>query len=268
MIASLPMYDWPEERAATDALWSRIRAALRAEGVAAPDCLSRDVGLWDGWLHPDLVLSQACSLPYRQRLHDRVTLLGAFDFGLPGCPPGYYQSHVVARADRADRFGDLARGTFALNGFDSQSGWAAAATHAREGDIAFTRFLHTGSHRESARAVASGLADFACIDAVTWRLIGHHDPGIARALRIVLSTTPTPGLPLICAAGRDPAPIARALAAATGRLAADSQAHLGLSGFVPITPARYLAVPTPPAPSQDVPILQANAPTSAPFPAF
>jgi hypothetical protein len=268
MIAALPMYDWPEEQAATDALWVAIRDALRTEGVAAPDGLARDVGLWDGWLHPDLLLSQACSLPYRQRLYDRVTLLGAFDFGLAGCPPGHYHSHVIARADGVGRFEDLAWGTFALNGFDSQSGWAAVATHAAARDIAFTRFLHTGSHRDSARAVAEGQADFACIDAVTWRLITRHDPEVAATLGIVLSTAPTPGLPLICALGRDPAPIARAIAGAASGLDPATRSRLGLSSFVPLAPADYLAVPTPPAPSQDVPVLLASEPVCAPSPAF
>jgi ABC-type phosphate/phosphonate transport system substrate-binding protein len=268
MIAALPMYDWPEERAATDALWIAIRDALRSEGIDAPDALARDVGLWDGWLHPELVLSQACSLPYRQRLHGRVTLLGAFDFQLPKCPPGSYQSHIVARADRTGTFEQLAHGTFALNGFDSQSGWAAAATLAAAHGIAFTRFLHTGSHRDSARAVAGSNADFACIDAVTWRLVTRHDPAVAAALRIVQSTDPTPGLPLICAAGRDPAPVQRALTGAIDRLDCALQVDLGLAGFVALAPMTYLAMPTPPAPSQDVPIFQASGTSCAPFPAF
>ena len=39
----LPMYDWPELRDATDGLWAALRDALRAEGVAAPEALSRDI---------------------------------------------------------------------------------------------------------------------------------------------------------------------------------------------------------------------------------
>ncbi len=262
------MYDWPEERGTVDAVWQAIRDDLRAAGVPAPDALSREVGLWDGWLHPDLVLSQACSLPYRQRLHGKVTLLGAFDHTLPGCPPGHYQSHVVARNDRAGTLADLARGTFALNGFDSQSGWAAAAAQAAATGVRFARFLHTGSHRDSARAVAAGQADFACIDAVTWRLIARHDPDVAAALRIVQSTDPTPGLPLICAPGRDPAPVVRALRRATARLDPGRVAHIGLTGFVPLTPQAYLDVPTPPAPSQDVPVFRAVWPDSALSPTY
>lgn len=268
MIASLPMYDWPEERAAVDALWAAIRDALRDRGVDAPDGPDRRITLWNAWLHADLLLSQTCSLPYRTRLHGQVTLLGAFDLTLPGCPPGYYRSHLVSRADRADGLADLAAGVFALNGFDSQSGWAAAATHAAARGLAFARFLHTGSHRDSARAVAGGRADLACIDAVTWRLVERHDPDVAERLRIVDSTAPTPGLPLITARGRDAAPMRAALAEACAGLPDSLRVRLGLAGFVPLDPADYLAVPTPPTPSQDMPAKQAAPMLSAGLPAI
>jgi ABC-type phosphate/phosphonate transport system substrate-binding protein len=268
MIASLPMYDWPEERAAVDALWAAIRDGLRDRGVAAPEGLHREVALWEAWRHPGLVLSQTCSLPYRTRLHGWVQLLGAFDLSLPGCPPGRYRSHLVTRADRDGELADLAAGVLALNGFDSQSGWAAAATHAAAVGITFRHFLHTGSHRDSARAVADGRADVASIDAVTWRLVERHDPLVARALRIVDSTAPTPGLPLITACAQDAAPIRAALAEAPGRLPDGTRAHLGLEGFVPLDPADYLSVPTPPTPSQDMPTKQAAPMLSAGLPAI
>ncbi len=41
-IATLPMYDWPERYAETDALWATLRDALRAEGFDPPDDLTRD----------------------------------------------------------------------------------------------------------------------------------------------------------------------------------------------------------------------------------
>ncbi|MCU0908627.1 MAG: PhnD/SsuA/transferrin family substrate-binding protein [Rhodobacteraceae bacterium] len=266
MIASLPMYDWPEERATVDALWGAIRDGLRDRGIAAPEALDRGITLWDAWLHPDLLVSQTCSLPYRTRLHGRVQLLGALDLGLPDCPPGYYRSHIVTRAGRSAGLADMAGGVFALNGFDSQSGWAAAATHAAARGLAFARFLHTGSHRDSARAVADGRADLACIDAVTWRLVERHDPAVAAALQVIDHTAPTPGLPLITAPGRDTGPIRAALTEAPARLSAAQRGAMGLAGFVPLDPALYLAVPTPPTPSQDVPAKQAAPMLSAGLP--
>jgi hypothetical protein len=157
---------------------------------------------------------------------------------------------------------------FALNGFDSQSGWAAAATHAAAHGLAFTRFLHTGSHRDSARAVAGGRADLACIDAVTWRLVERHDPDVARALRIVDSTAPTPGLPLITAPGRDRGPLDGVLADLPARLPDAVREPMGLAGVAPLDAAAYLAVPTPPTPSQDMPAKQAAPMLSAGLPAI
>jgi len=268
MIASLPMYDWPEERSAVDALWAAIRDGLHERGVEAPEALDRGNALWSVWLHPDLLLSQTCSLPYRTRLHGRVQLLGALDLTLPGCPAGYYRSHIVARADDPADVAALASGVLALNGFDSQSGWAAAATHVAATGLSFARFLHTGSHRDSARAVAKGKADLACIDAVTWRLVRRHDPDVATRLRIVDSTAPTPGLPLITADARNPEPIRAALTEAHARLTDRVRADLGLAGFVRLDPADYLAIPTPPTPSQELPAKQAAPMVSAGLPAF
>jgi len=44
MLATLPMYDWPEVWAENDTLWAAMRDALRAEGIDAPDALDRRVG--------------------------------------------------------------------------------------------------------------------------------------------------------------------------------------------------------------------------------
>ena len=130
-VAALPMYDWPEARDANDRLWAAVRDRLRARGVPAPEGLSRDLPLMAGWTHPRLVLGQTCGLPLVRELAGRVAVVGGEDRGLPGCPPGWYRSAVVVRAD--DPRGGLAdfRGAaLAVNGFDSQSGWGSILHHA------------------------------------------------------------------------------------------------------------------------------------------
>ena len=62
---------------------------------------SRDVGLMQGWTDPGLVLGQSCGLPLVRELAGRVAVVGALDYRLPGCPPGWYRSAVVVRADDA-----------------------------------------------------------------------------------------------------------------------------------------------------------------------
>lgn len=248
MIASLPMYDWADLRPATDALWRRVRDALACEGVDAPATLDRETGLWETWQDPALVLSQTCGMPYRTRLHGRVTLIGTPDYGLPGAPAGHYYSVLVVRADTPGTFEDFQGAVLVCNGDDSQSGWAAPLTHAAERGMAFGRLLLCGAHRNSAVAVAEGRADIAAVDAVTWRLICAHLPDVAGRLRVVDKTAPTPGLPLIAAPDADAAASFRAVAAAISDLEPDARAALGICGLVAIPAAAYLAVPTPPAP--------------------
>ncbi|MCU0912624.1 MAG: PhnD/SsuA/transferrin family substrate-binding protein, partial [Rhodobacteraceae bacterium] len=201
----------------------------------------------DHWLSPDLVLSQTCGLPYRTRLHGRVVRIATPDYGLPGCPPGYYCSHLVVRADDPrDRVEDFAGAPIAINSRDSQSGWASLAHMAPQ--LADSPILETGAHALSVSAVASGRADLAAIDAQTWRLL--ESEGATRGVRVIGSTPPTPGLPLIAAAGSDAGTLRDAVAGAIAALAPADRAVLGLRGLVDLPDAAYLAVPTPPLPAQ------------------
>jgi len=244
-LASLPMYDRPETAAANDRFWQAIRANL-GEG---PDTLTRTGDLWDHWLSPDLLLSQTCGYPYRAELHGRVTLVGTPDYGLEGCPPGHYCSVFVARADDPRTTpAAFAEAPFAYNEPLSQSGWAAPANHALAQGFSFTNTIQTGGHTLSARAVAEGHADLAALDALTWHLIQRHDP-FATTLREIARTEPTPVLPYITAATRDPAPIFDAIAAAIADLSPDDRDTLSLHGLVRIPSDAYLAIPNPPPPA-------------------
>ncbi len=238
MIAALPMYDRPELTAETDRFWGLIREALRDLGQAAPETLTRDRDPWEIWQAADLVLAQTCGLPYRARLHDHVTLVATPDYGLPGCPPSHYNSVIISR--------ESAQGPrAAINDPLSQSGWAALVEWARAEGHRFTVAEITGGHRASARAVAEGHADFAAIDAETWRLMLRYDAWTTD-LTEVARTTPTPGLPFITAKGADPAPIRTALTQAIDTLSPADRDVLGLKGITVIDKAAYLALPLPP----------------------
>ncbi len=245
MIASLPMYDWPEVRAHTDSYWQAIRAAL---GSGPADLTRNHDDMHGHWLHTDLLLSQTCGMPYRTRLLGKVTRIGTPDYGLPDCPAGHYCSVLVVKAqDSRTQLSDFTNEIFAYNEGGSQSGWAAPMTHAARLGLRFDRLLATGAHRASIRAVAEGTAALAAIDAVTWELALRHEPATAR-LKVLARTDPTPGLPYIPALGRDPDPLARAIASAIDSLPADTRAALMLRGLCQITDDAYLKVPTPAAP--------------------
>ncbi len=241
MIASLMMYQRPQLVGAHDRLWALIRRQL----VDAPERLSQDAAPFDLWNAPDLVLSQTCGMPYRLWLHGKVQLVGTPDYGVHGCPPGYYRSALVVRAD--DRREDLAEfrdAVFAYNESVSQSGYAAPYAHLQPFGFWFENRVQTHAHLQSAKAVAEGCADIASLDAVSWRLMRAHEP-FAGALRVLDWTVPTPGLPLITGMGQDRAAIFDAVAAAIDDLHADDRALLGLRGLVAIPKADYLAVPNP-----------------------
>jgi ABC-type phosphate/phosphonate transport system substrate-binding protein len=249
MIAALPMYDRPATAAANDRFWAGIRDALRAAGQPAPDRLSRGGDLWALWRAPDLVLGQTCGLPYRARLHGRVTLVATPDYGLPGCPPGFYRSVLVVRADdpRAD-LAAFAGSRLAVNEALSQSGWAAPAAHVAARGLALRPIGPTGSHAASAAAVAADRADIAALDAVTWALLRREDDAAALRLRVLETTAPTPGLPLIAGPGADAATLRAACRAGLAALDAADRERLMLRDLVEIPAAVYLALPQPPAP--------------------
>ena len=246
MIAALPMYNQPDCLAALGRYWALIRDGLRDGGVAAPDELSWGVHDFHAhWLDPALVLSQACGYPFRAVLQGKVTLIGTPDYGVAGCAPGYYRSVLVVRAD--DDRDDLTAyqaAMFAYNDPMSQSGWAAAQTHAQRHGFQFDNTAQTGGHVASAHAVKDGSADIAAIDAVTWRLLLRNDPALS-ALRVLAETDPTPGLPYIAAQGADRHATFRAIAAAISGLAPQDRDTLGIRGIVDIPASAYLGVPTP-----------------------
>lgn len=254
MIASLGMYDFGATLAANDRFWALICDGLRAEGIAAPKTLIRGEGAyWPAWKAPDLLLSQTCGYPYRARLHDRVTYVGTPDYGVEGCPPGYYRSVFVVRADDPRQtLSDFDRAPFAYNEDLSQSGWAAPQTHAARMGLRLPPAVQTGGHRLSAEAVADGRADIAALDAVTHALLLDNDPGIAR-LRVIAATDPTPGLPFITAPDGPADALFRAIEQAIASLAPEDRGTLHLKGLTRIPTSAYLAVPNPAAPDAIVP---------------
>jgi len=241
-IASMPMYDWPEVRAATDAVWASIRRQLASSGIEAPAALDRTADPEPLWTNPDLVLSQTCGYPYANRLVGKVALVGAPVYAVNEAQPGHYFSVLVARkTERPENLGSLAGKRFAYNMAHSQSGFAAPVRLLAAGDYeSLPQPLETGAHRASIRAVAEGQADWAAIDVVTWQLAKRHEP--AADDLVVFATTPqTPALPLITStryADRADA-IADAVEAAIADLEADVRDATFLTGLVRFNPANY-----------------------------
>ncbi len=245
MIANLMMYQRAELVDAHDRYWQLIRTHLGTAGIDSPENLSQEAEEFYVWKHPELVLSQTCGMPYRTWLHEKVELVGTPDFGVQGCPPGYYRSALIVRADDPRRDTEaFENAIFGYNQTFSQSGYAAPFWHLAQKGFWFENRLHTEQHLLSALAVAEGRADIASLDAVSWRNIAKYEP-FAQDLRVLEWTCPTPGLPLITALGNDQAAIFKAVKLAITDLNAEDRAQLGLRDIVWIPKDKYLAIRNP-----------------------
>jgi ABC-type phosphate/phosphonate transport system substrate-binding protein len=247
LVAAFPMYNRPELRPAFDALWAGTHDGLLAAGVAdVPQALTPvETGLKEFWQRPDLLLSQTCGMPFRHVLKGKVTLVGTPDFGLDGCPPGYYRSAIIVRADDPRQtLTDFAGATFACNETLSQSGYAAPLVAAERAGVRFGTQRQSGAHALSARMVAGGAADIAGIDAVSWRHLCRYDPW-TEVLRVLTWTEPTPGLPFITAVAPLAAVLQDCLQVALAGLDLSLRDALTLRRIVRIPAEAYLTVSDP-----------------------
>ncbi|WP_159586025.1 phosphate/phosphite/phosphonate ABC transporter substrate-binding protein [Chelativorans xinjiangense] len=128
LVAALPMYDWPETRAETDAEWARLCDALRTAGIAAPLRLARrnadlpavtggirdaegrriapdparlppeELDLATLWRHPRLLLAQTCWGPMEAGLEAHVQVVGQPDYSaFEGGEGALYSSAILMR---------------------------------------------------------------------------------------------------------------------------------------------------------------------------
>ena len=140
-VAALPMYDWPELRAETDAQWSRLREALRRQGIDAPEHLARrnadlppapggirdadgkviapdpatlppdELNLHALWLHPALLFAQTCWGPMELGMAAHVQVAGQPDYSaFEGGQGELYSSAIVVRALTSTLRGEPASG--------------------------------------------------------------------------------------------------------------------------------------------------------------
>ncbi len=250
MRAALTMYDLPEVKRHTDALWTAFAESLRDQGVDdVPSALERPANLQAFWTAPDLLLSQTCGYPLTHALSGKVRVVATPSYDAQGCSGADYSSVVVTREDGPDSVAALRDKTVAFNSRDSQSGYAALrawiAPHAKDGRF-FASSTQTGAHAASLAAVRDGAADVCAADAVTFALLKRHRPDNVEGLRIIDTTQPAPGLPLITALANDATTISRIRTAldtvATQPHLADTRDALLLRGFEHLPARAYKAV--------------------------
>jgi ABC-type phosphate/phosphonate transport system substrate-binding protein len=241
-IAALPMYNVTP---ALDLEWREWLADVLRMVKPACRIVEPDEELHGFWRRPNLLISQTCGYPLMHGLHEQVQLIATPRFDAPGCEGAHYSSVLVTRADA--QFDTLAacRGArAAYNQDDSNSGmnvFRHAVAPLSSGGMFFSSVLRTGSHLGSLRAVAENRADVAAIDCVTFAFVCDEMPELARQVRRIGTTAPSPGLPLI-ASGTVPSATIEALREALNEALANQPERakrLRLQGFSVLPPSDY-----------------------------
>jgi ABC-type phosphate/phosphonate transport system substrate-binding protein len=205
-LASLPMYDLPELRAATDRLWERLAHHLARAGVPdVPERLDRETPYEQIARAPALLFAQRCGYPLTHADRGRLRVIAAPRYAVPGCEGPMYRSAIVVQADsRAGSLADLRGAACAVNDFDSHSGANVLAFEASKVAAAddtheplFGRVVVTGSHEASVAAVAGGACALASIDAVTYALLSAWRPHALAGTRLLSWTEEAPAPPFV-----------------------------------------------------------------------
>jgi ABC-type phosphate/phosphonate transport system substrate-binding protein len=244
MIASLPMYDLPEARAATDAWWQGLARHL---GVAGE--LERRPDYSRLWHDTGLIFSQTCGYPLTHEFRGKLRLVATPHYAADGCSGPLYCSIIFAREKIAP---EALRGRLAaFNSPDSMSGMLALkltfAPLAEEGRF-FAAAVETGSHLKSMTAVQAGEADVCAIDAVTVALARRYRPQALKSLVEIARSPPVPALPFVTSISRPTSEVERmrdGLAAAFSDPGlADVREALLLNGFSVLGDADYELIVT------------------------
>lgn len=243
---SLPMYDWPELQAFNDVFYESLKESLMGHGFDVPEKLNRAGDLQTEWLSDALLLSQTCGLPLVTDLEGKVALVGTPAYNIPSKAGQYHSVFVVRKDAPFNTLEDLKGKRFVVSGYGSQSGFAAPMHALMSRDVVpddLGNMPTSGGHRQSVKAVASGTADFAGIDAISWEMAKRYEKA-SEKLRVIEKTEPTFGLPCITSlqyADRQ-ADLFNAVTKAIDFLDSKTKKSLLLTGFVKTTLSDYQAI--------------------------
>jgi ABC-type phosphate/phosphonate transport system substrate-binding protein len=251
-VASLPMYDFPELRAAHDEFWGALAGRLGASGLkGVPRALTRGVSLGEVWGNDRLLFGQGCEYPLAKAFGDRVRVVAHPVYSAAGCDGARYRSAIIVRAASDDTAAGV-RGTAltslgdgdvdsavglawlrgrrcVINELDSNSGMnllRAAVAPLAEGGRFFGSVVVSGSHLRSVEMVASGEADVASIDCVSFAHFQRLYPSLVSGVRVLSWTASSPSLPYITTSSASDATV-QALRAALAEVFDDTElAHV------------------------------------------
>lgn len=201
-LASLPMYDFPETRAATDAWWQGIAQHLQRAGVdAAAVTLLHDQPVRDLWSDEQLLMSQCCGFDVVFGYRDALEVLVTPVYAVEGCAGGHYRSHIVVHQDSGlQDLVDLRTKVAAINGPESHSGMNSLLSLIQplsQDGYFFSQIKVSGAHVNSLRLLQQREVDVAAIDCMTYALLERYQPAAVAGLSTIAYTDLAPSLPYV-----------------------------------------------------------------------
>jgi ABC-type phosphate/phosphonate transport system substrate-binding protein len=242
MSASLPMYDFPDVREATDAWWSGLRRHLGAQGVEAPDTLLRRDDLIEQWMDPRLVISQTCGYLLTHQLSGDLQPVATPHYTAPGCEGPNYASVILAGKNHGgERLEDFAGAVAVYSRSYSHAGYNAfrgMVAPLAKGRAFFGRVIASDSHLGSIAALACGEGDLATVDAVIHAFVQRWRPETLEGTRVLGFTPRAPAPPYVAPIAASADRVARLRAALDAAVAdpelADVRETLFIGGFSPL----------------------------------
>ncbi len=197
ILASLPMYDWPELRLFTDELWAGLAHYAGLEGA-----LHRGEPHDAIWHDGALLLSQTCGYPFTHEFRDLLKYVATPHYDCEGCEGAHYSSVIFARDLKP--IAEFSGAKPAINALDSMSGNLALKLCFKDflrGREFFQPPLITGGHLNSLAAVRERKADVCAIDAVCVALAKKYRPADLVGLVEIMRSPMVPCLPFVTRAG-------------------------------------------------------------------
>ena len=212
--ASLPMYDFPEVRDATDALWKGIARHFEAEGLKdIPQHLTHGQPLKTLWSDPSLLFSQCCGYDVVHGYKDQLQVLATPCSVAPGCVGADYASVIVVpEHSQYEDVLEMSDTIAVINGAESHSGMNAlfglVSSSSNAGKF-FSQVRISGSHAASLAMVQKGEADVASIDCITYALLQRYRPSALNTTRRLGFTYGAPTPPYVTRCDIDPTIVGR-----------------------------------------------------------
>lgn len=207
--ASLPLYALPENEAARSAFWRAVRTEVERQGITGmPGDLDLERPTVPKRIDPEMRFSQVCGYPLQKMFRGQATILGAPIYDDEHCDGPTHTGAFVVHRDapyrtledlRGCRFGAIARHS------NSAMNLPRRAIAEIAGGDRFFGSIADGSPAQSGNLVkvAEKRIDATCVDNMTFSFFAQSRPEVARSLRILAVTPPSPSIPYVTSRATD-----------------------------------------------------------------